>query len=257
MLADPPDLPVAPSSHINLPRWGISGSDFAIFLALLFSSMGLLSLVFQSATAQLLSSEPDEPAPLMVALAANMGMQLGMLLAFLGFKKVIQYQGAVADPAPKVSTRRAVKIGLKWLLIAYPIMIGINLLSRAILNSLGYEQVLQDPIRMVREGGTPAELFIMYAMIVIVAPICEEVAFRGGIFRFLHLRVPLAVSLGLSASLFALLHSNLYSFAPLMTIGITLALAYRESGSLISCFTFHAIFNSINLALILLYPELP
>lgn len=244
-----------PASH-QLPKWEIRGSDFAIFVAFLFSSMGLVSLLFQNAATHILAPDPEEPTPLLVSLAANLGMQLGMLVSFLGFKKLVHQHDFSHSPIKRAPIGRAIQIGLKWLLIAYPIMIGINLLARTILNLLGFEQVIQDPIRMVQEGGTPFELFAMYATIVIVAPICEEVAFRGGIFRYLHLRIPLYASLGLSAFFFALLHANLYSFAPLMTIGVMLAVAYRESGSLISCFTFHAAFNSINLVLILLYPEM-
>ncbi|MBK1879989.1 type II CAAX endopeptidase family protein [Pelagicoccus mobilis] len=256
MLAEPLDNPAKKPSHTMLPKWEIRGSDFAIFVAFLFSSMGLVSLIFQNVAAKFLVTDPDAPMPLLVSLSANLGMQFGMLASFLVFRKIIQHQDFTPPPHRRYSPTKSMQVGLKWLIMAYPIMIGINLLSRTILNLLGFEQVIQDPIRMVQEGGTTFELFAMYAMIVAVAPICEEVAFRGGIFRYLHHRVPLYASLGLSAFFFALLHANLYSFAPLMTIGVMLALAYRESGSLISCFTFHAAFNSINLALILLFPEM-
>ncbi len=135
-------------------------------------------------------------------------------------------------------------------------MFGVSLFSRLFLDSLGFEQVIQDPIRMVQEGGSTTELAVMYFSIVLVAPVCEEVAFRGGIFRFLHHRLPLYGSIGLSAFFFALMHVNLYSFAPLMTIGAMLAFAYRESGSLLSNIVFHSVFNTINLGLILLFPSI-
>lgn len=249
--------PVEPLSH-NLPKWEIRGTEFALFIALLFSCMGLTSSLFASVADSLLETPAaDVEPPLLIALAANLGLQVGMLIGFLGFKKILSVQGS---PLPlssaQINPGKAAKIGLKWLLYAYPVMIAVNLISRSILNLAGFEQVIQDPIRMVQEGGTNLELAIMFSMIVLVAPICEEVAFRGGIFRYLHHRLPLYASIGISAFLFALLHANLYSFAPLMTIGVMLALAYRESGSLLSCITFHAVFNSINLVLILLFPDL-
>lgn len=256
MISESPEEKSSLFDRNSLPKWEIRSSDFWIFIALLFSCMSFTSFLAGKIAHWIISPSPDIDPPLMIALAANLGMQVGMLAGFLIFRKMVHEQDFTPSLSHPPSVSKAAKIGLKWLLIAYPVMIGVNLFSRTLLNSLGFEQVIQDPIKMVQEGGTNIELMVMYSMIVLVAPLCEEVAFRGGIFRFLHCRMPLYASIGLSSFFFALLHANLYSFAPLMTIGVMLAFAYRESGSLISSITFHATFNSINLALILLFPEL-
>ncbi|MDQ8186884.1 type II CAAX endopeptidase family protein [Pelagicoccus sp. SDUM812002] len=240
----------------SLPKWEIRGSDFWVFVALLFSFMGFCSFLGAKIVQWILSPDPDADPPLLIALSANIGMQIGMLVAYVVFKRFTDEKALDPTTAKAVEFPKAVLIGLKWLLIAYPVMIGVNLFSRIFLNSLGFEQVIQDPIKMVQAGGSAIELALMYTVIVIVAPVCEEVAFRGGIFRYLHGRMPLFASIGLSAFFFALLHANLYSFAPLMTIGVMLAFAYRESGNLVSSIAFHSVFNSINLALILLFPDL-
>lgn len=240
----------------SLPKWEIRSSEFWVFVALLFSCMGFCSYLGAQIAQWVMAPDPDAPPPLMMALAANVGMQAGMLAAYLIFLRIVQDEDLRPGAPSRLAFFKAALTGLKWLLIAYPIMIGVNLFARILLDSLGFEQVLQDPIKMVREGGSALELAVMYAVIVLVAPVCEEVAFRGGIFRYLHHRMPLFASIGLSAVLFALLHANLYSFAPLLTIGVMLAFAYRESGSLVSCIVFHSAFNTINLALILLFPDL-
>lgn len=256
MIAETPEDTPPLFARNSLPKWKIRSSEFWVFIALLFSCMSFTSFLAGRIASWAIEPDPEVDPPLMIALAANLGMQLGMLFAFLIFLRMIRDQDLTPRCSSSNNKGSAVKIGLKWLAIAYPVMIGVNLTSRTILNALGFEQVIQDPIKMVQAGGTQIELAIMYMMIVLVAPICEEVAFRGGIFRFLNHRMPLAASVGLSAFFFALLHANLYSFAPLMTIGVMLAFAYRESGSLVSCITFHAVFNSINLGLILLFPDL-
>lgn len=256
MLADTQDEPNSKTTSQRLPKWTIRGSDFGLFAAMLFSCMALGSAVFARIGEWLLPPASDDQPQLLISLAANFGMQFGMLAAYLGFIKIVQPRLSEPAPAKEFSLQKSVKIGLKWLLIAYPIMIAVNLVGRTVLDSFGFEQVIQDPIVMVQEGGSAIELAFMYTMIVLIAPICEEVAFRGAIFRYLHLRLPLYASLGVSAFFFAILHANLYSFAPLMTIGVMLALAYRESGSLISCMVFHGTFNTLNLLLILLFPNL-
>ncbi|MDQ8200435.1 CPBP family intramembrane metalloprotease [Pelagicoccus enzymogenes] len=247
--------PIPLIARNSLPKWEIRGSDFWVFIALLFSAMGFCSYLGAQIAQWLVAPEPESEPPLMVALAANLGMQAGMLVAFLCFKKFVQEQDHAPCPSKAQPFPKAALTGLKWLLIAYPVMFGVNLFSSIFLDSLGYKRTLQDPIKMVLEGGTALEVAIMYSVIVLVAPVCEEVAFRGGIFRYLHYRMPLYASIGLSAFFFAILHANLYSFAPLMTIGVMLAFAYRESGSLVSNIVFHSAFNSINLGLILLSPE--
>lgn len=256
MLAEPAEKTVEREEPCPLPKWEISGSDFAIFVALLFSGMAFFSILLGQAARWYLDPAPGADLPLLASLAENIGMQLGMLIAFVAFGRIQSLQDAPKPSGAKLPLPAAALTGLKWLMIAYPTMIAINLVSRAILNQLGYEQVVQDPIRMVQEGGTTFELGLMYSMIVLVAPLCEELVFRAGIFRYLHHRMPLFLSIGLSAFLFALLHANLYSFAPLMTIGVMLAFAYRQSGSIVSAVVFHSIFNTINLLLIIVFPDI-
>lgn len=241
---------VAEKSH--LPKWNIGSTDFGIFIALLFASMVVTSTAAGQIAAWLLEADPAAGKPLLVTLAENLGMQLGMLFAFVGFSTITR------DPpkTDRVGFRRSAVIGLKWLMISYPIMIAANLIWKFALLGLDFEQVTQDPVKLVQEGGAFAERILIYLMIIVVAPICEELVFRGGVFRYLHHRLPIAGAVGLSAFFFAAIHFNLYSFAPLFVIGVTLALAYRETGSILSAIIFHSVFNTLNLTLILIFPDL-
>lgn len=243
-----------PAESPPLPKWQVGATDFGIFLALLLSCMVIVSSLAGRIARWLLAPEADEQLPLLVMLSENLGMQLGMLAAFLGFFAITRAGDGQMSPA-KASPAQSVKIGFKWLAIAYPIMIGANLLWKVGLEAFGFERVIQDPVRLVQEGGTTLEIAFIYLMIVLVAPLCEELVFRGAIFRFLHHRIPLLLAVGLSALFFALIHFNLYSFVPLLVIGVTLALAYRESGSILSAIVFHSAFNTLNLVIILLFPE--
>lgn len=240
----------------RLPKWEIGGSDFGIFAALLFSTMVVVSSLFARVAEWLTDAEADAAPSRMVILAGNLGMQVGMLLAYVGFMIAMRAPRQDSTRPARPTPLKSLAIGLKWLLLSYPIMIGVNLVWRLFLGSQGYEQVTQDPIKMVQEGGSFAERMLIYTMIVLVAPVCEELVFRGAIFRYLHHRFPLAVAIAVSGFLFGLIHLNLYSFAPLMVIGVTLALAYRESGSIVSPIAFHSAFNTLNLLLILFFPKL-
>lgn len=253
MLAESTDSPAATTTSSPLARWNIAPTDFGIFLAFFFACMVVVSSIAGKITGKLIDWDTATEKPLLVYLSENLGMQLGMLLAFLGFALATRSVDSDTKPNPAA---RSILIGLKWLAIAYPIMIAANLAWRTILTALGFERVIQDPVKLVLDGGTPLEQSLIYGMIVLVAPVCEELVFRGVIFRYFHQRLSLALALLLSAAFFAAVHFNLYTFVPLLVIGITLALAYRESGNILSSIAFHAAFNSINLLLILFFPEL-
>jgi membrane protease YdiL (CAAX protease family) len=88
-----------------------------------------------------------------------------------------------------------------------------------------------------------AGLFVV--VVVVMAPLFEEIVFRGFLFR------GLANSWGwwwgalASASIFGLAHAQLDVFLPLATLGFALAWAYKRTGSLWTCIVMHALFNLI------------
>ncbi|WJG08423.1 type II CAAX endopeptidase family protein [Aliiglaciecola sp. LCG003] len=78
----------------------------------------------------------------------------------------------------------------------------------------------------------------------VIAPVIEEVLFRGIIFRgFLH-HYPPSLAIVLSAVLFAGAHLNLYQFLVALVMGIFLAWIYYKSRSLWPCIFAHAVFNT-------------
>jgi membrane protease YdiL (CAAX protease family) len=92
-------------------------------------------------------------------------------------------------------------------------------------------------------SGAGVALFVLVA--VVMAPLFEEVVFRGFLFR------GFANSWGwvwgglASAAVFGLAHLQLDVFVPLATLGFVLAWAYKRTGSLWACIAMHAIFNAI------------
>lgn len=255
MLAEPTHPEPQPAAATSpLKKWKIAPVDFGIFIALLFTSMSIFSTLAGKIVLGLNPVNDGEETPMMVTLSQTLGMQVGMLVAYLTFRFVL-LQRLSSDSIETATARaplpQAIAAGLKWLLISYPFVIVAHFVSHSLLSLAGFEQIVQEPIRLLREGGSPADRFLMYFMILVGAPVAEELVFRGAIFRYLHHRLPLFLALGVSGALFALTHYNLYSFAALMTLGVTLALSYRETNSLIAPMVLHTLFNTTNLILIL------
>ncbi len=86
----------------------------------------------------------------------------------------------------------------------------------------------------------------------VVAPIGEEMLFRGLIFHALQerLRSETSVSIALSALLFALVHGSPLALLPLFVMGVAFAVAYIRTGSLWVPIGMHAINNAAGFLLL-------
>ncbi|MDQ7029400.1 MAG: CPBP family intramembrane metalloprotease [Ardenticatenia bacterium] len=89
----------------------------------------------------------------------------------------------------------------------------------------------------------PLALGLMVLVVVGVAPVCEELLFRGLIFTTLNAYHRPRTAYGLSALLFALFHFQPLAFPPLLVLGLLLAHLYRRTGSVWSPVVFHALIN--------------
>jgi membrane protease YdiL (CAAX protease family) len=92
--------------------------------------------------------------------------------------------------------------------------------------------------------------------VAVLAPVAEEVLFRGVIFTGLVQRMPLALAAGLSGLIFGIAHLDFWSILPLSVIGVGLALLYYRTGSLWPNIVAHATVNMIWLFVVYFYPQL-
>ena len=91
---------------------------------------------------------------------------------------------------------------------------------------------------------------------VVVAPLAEEVFFRGFVFAGLRGRYGWVKAALISSALFSLMHLQLTQFLPLFLIGFFLALLYEKSRSLWPAVAMHAAINAIGLAAAYWYTRL-
>lgn len=82
---------------------------------------------------------------------------------------------------------------------------------------------------------------------VIVAPITEELLFRGVILHGFLRRYPVRVALGASAILFALVHLNPWQFLGAFCLGLVLGWWLLKTRSLLPCILGHALNNALPL----------
>jgi hypothetical protein len=83
--------------------------------------------------------------------------------------------------------------------------------------------------------------------VAVVAPLGEEVFFRGYLFRFLASRTPVGLAYAASACAFAAIHLNPSGFLVYAAIALVLAGAYRRTGALFVPVLAHGVHNAITL----------
>lgn len=170
------------------------------------------------------------------------------LLAIVGLLVVLPRALAGVRLRPESGLARSLGIGL---LLAVPAWIGATLLAVAwttLLERIGLVEEVAIT-EAVLERGDPTVVLVAF---VVVAPIAEELFFRGVVYNaWIRERGPRFALYG-SAALFALIHGSAFALAPIFALGIALAVVYRRTGSLPAAMAMHAGFNAISVALTLL-----
>jgi membrane protease YdiL (CAAX protease family) len=93
---------------------------------------------------------------------------------------------------------------------------------------------------------TAAGLVLFVILAVFMAPLFEEVFFRGFLFRGFSSSWGWMVGACVSAAIFGLAHLQVDVFVPLFALGIALAWVYKRTGSLWTSIAFHALFNALS-----------
>lgn len=154
-----------------------------------------------------------------------------------------------------IATRRS---GVGWR-VAYPLSsVSPGALALTAILFLGTVILLSDVDNLTRSVFPPpaalSELFeglmntrerpfSSFFLLVVVAPVTEEMLFRGLILRGFLGNYSKRSAILLSALLFAMLHTNPWQFIPTFVAGVLLAWLLVETGSLIPCLFAHAVAN--------------
>jgi membrane protease YdiL (CAAX protease family) len=145
--------------------------------------------------------------------------------------------------------------GLAWL-AAIPVVGVASVAWKGILDMVQKAATpVQETVQFLNHASSPPQIGLMIFFAVIVAPINEELFFRAGLYRFLKGRMPTPYALLAINLLFAVAHANLLTFVPLFVLGVLITRLYERTGNIATSMTFHALFNLMNVALILLFPD--
>ncbi len=122
-----------------------------------------------------------------------------------------------------------------------------------LLKGLGQPVDIQDPVKMFMdaiERGNPLEISLLVFSAVILAPLWEELIFRGLLYGYLKSRMSVFAALLVSSLIFSAYHFNLDALMPLLIVGIATGYIYERTRSLYFAIFFHALFNALSMAVL-------
>lgn len=189
-------------------------------------------------------------------LAPDAGMAAGPLFA-LGIGIYALVALAVYLFAVRTQGDGWQRLGLRrfpqgWLLVL-PFLALVQLLGMGLINTLlvmpflGGSEFQNPQIEAITGGGTltQQDFLLLLLLIAVVAPMAEELFFRGMLYPLLRQRWSAPVAIGINGLLFSLIHVIPVILPGLFFVGIVLAWVRERSGSLWPCIFLHALQNGV------------
>ena len=143
------------------------------------------------------------------------------------------------------------KKGLSGGLKFGPLIFILVVLSGAIIEMIKpFEGEMQPFAQLVIKADSFSELFVLFLLGVFIAPLAEEIYFRGLLFPVIKGHLGLAGGIIVSGLIFGVMHFDLLRFLPLALGGMALAYLYHKTNSLYATITAHGVWNGIMLFLL-------
>lgn len=216
----------------------------------------LLALVLGGvATVPVLGLLDDQDLANFVATALAAIVMVGVLLGWLSTAHR-SWRAVVGSPRPG-RWGAEVRSGIGFGLLLYPGMVfGVGLVLNVILRAISGEVVTVP--EQVPSDLSPAGVAVAILYAVVIAPVHEELFFRGILFRGVRDRYGLVAGLLASGLGFSLIHyidgpwaGTLLLMGVMFFNGIAFAWFYDRRGNLVANVVAHGVFNVIGLTLIL------
>lgn len=241
----------------TISPWAVQPFEFLIFIVILMAWFVLAGPAMISLVDGRVSGDESR---IWATLAGGVFMQLGMGYIFIRCR--FQFRNTAEGPlSPRqISLPQAAGLGLLFFLASLPVIylasVSWTMFLQALVRfGIDVDLAPQQTIMMFQQLDSLLMIAALCVLAVVIAPVVEELVFRGGIFRYLKGRLPQGLAVIISSILFAMIHGHMQSLAGLFAVGICLCLAYEWTGNLRVPVFLHAFFNLNTLLLLWLWPE--
>lgn len=174
---------------------------------------------------------------------------MGMVLAFVTWRvKITEWLGLRWRKWPLVFAIAPVTVFFMWCFMGVLAVTGWN---KWLEESLGIES-MQEAVKVFQEVKDPVVIALMAMTAALVAPLAEEVVFRGYLYPAAKRFCGPAGGIVFSSMVFAAAHGHVVALVPLFVLAMILCLLYEFTGSILACMSVHFLFNAATVTIQLL-----
>jgi membrane protease YdiL (CAAX protease family) len=177
-----------------------------------------------------------------------------LICSYVLYIVCIQYCQSITALGLSVANLFAnVKQGIKRYLITLPLIILAGFVVNLLSSYYGYTPEMQDVVRWVLEEKS---IFILISLIffgIVVAPVMEEIMFRGFLQPALKNSFGGRYAIAVSAFLFAAVHMDIFAFLQIFILGILLGYLYEKTQTLAASIIVHILHNSLTMIFLLYF----
>lgn len=216
-------------SILESRSWKISSIAIIMTIILMFICFSFLIPIKDSITFQMLSF-------------CLFGLIISTLILWINYKKEKLSFGLSIENLKYVIWTPLIY------LITIILLLFVGLLNQYLLtNFFDIEIKPQDILERFKELENSFEISIFVIGSAVIAPIYEELLFRGIIFPTLIQKTNFTIALVLSSLIFAVLHFHLSALLPLFVLSIILSITYLYTSTIWASISLHALFNLISI----------
>ncbi|MDW8310081.1 MAG: type II CAAX endopeptidase family protein [Verrucomicrobiales bacterium] len=130
-----------------------------------------------------------------------------------------------------------------------PVAQLLQFVSAALMIRFNVQPEVQPAVEALRESAAWLDRMLMGMVAVVLAPLAEEILFRGILYPALKGAGFRRLAWWGTALLFAVVHWNVATFLPLLLFALVLTWLYERTGNLLAPVAAHALFNALNFAM--------
>lgn len=172
-----------------------------------------------------------------IAIAYLLSASAALTVLYLSLKPYFPLK----DDWFRFNVSRGLRWGLGGYLAAVPLVLGISLINQQIWNGKGGSNPI---LEIALEGRDWLAIACFFLTASVLAPVFEEIVFRGFLLPSLTRYIPVWGAIVLSSLVFAVAHLSASEVLPLATLGIVLGLTYTRSRNLLAAMLMHGLWNS-------------
>jgi membrane protease YdiL (CAAX protease family) len=197
-----------------------------------------------------------EPGP--APLARMLGLQTLAALLSAGLMLIVAALRHI--PLESLGLRRhhgpsPLLLGLCAWFAFLPIFVGVGFANQAVQSAMGNETDMQRYLQLFLADDSARGSPLVWALMVVVLPLYEELLFRGALYGGLRRMFHPALAVVLGGLLFGVAHGEFsVALLPASALGMMLCVLYERTASLATPVMFHAAQNGLVLALLSIAP---